>query len=154
MKKIIVSRYRQRLDHLFKQIGGFSEDIEMQAHWAQYICVLVSGFLEISVRSIYSEYAYTKAEHKVANFVENELKSFQNPKMEKILELTRSFSPEWEKFLREKTEGELKDAVDSIVANRNRIAHGEDVGITYHRIKGYYQDAIKVIELIDNQCNK
>jgi hypothetical protein len=114
----------------------------------------VSGFLESSVRAIYSQYAITKAEPKVANFVESELKSFQNPKMERILELTRSFSPQWEEHLRNSTEGELKDAVNSIVANRNRIAHGEDVGITYARIQYYYQKAIRVIELIENQCSE
>ena len=79
------------------------------------------------------------------------LERFYNPKMEKILNLTGKFNLAWENQLRESTEGELKEAIDSIVANRNRIAHGKDVGISYVIIKKYYANAIKVVEMIENQ---
>ena len=46
MKNIEVIRYQQRLDDLFKKIVAFAEDIELQSHWARYLCILVSGFLE------------------------------------------------------------------------------------------------------------
>jgi len=154
MKNIEIVRYQQRLDNLFNRIAIFWEDIELQSHWARYLCILTSGFLEVSVRAIYAQYATTKAAPYIANFVDSQLKGFQNPKMEKILELTRMFNPEWEERLKTATEGELKDAVDSIVANRNKIAHGESVGITYARIHRYYENAVKVVELIDNQCNE
>jgi len=153
MKNIEIVRYQQRLDRLFKQIADFSENIKLQSDWAKYLCVLVSGYLETSVRLTYSQYAKEKAAPYVANFVEGKLKRFQNPNMANILELTRLFSPEWEKSLKKITEGELKDAVDSIVINRHKIAHGESVGITYIRIKNYYKNAIKVVEIINNQCN-
>ena len=154
MKNIEVIRYQQRLDDLFKKIVAFAEDIELQSHWARYLCILVSGFLETSVRAIYSQYANTKAAPYVANYVDSQLQSFQNPNMERILQLARSFSPEWEEHLRSVTQGEPKDAIDSIVANRNRIAHGESVTITYTRIRSYYQNAIKIVELIDEQCGE
>lgn len=152
MSPVEVVRYQQRLDHLFTQIKSFSGDIELQSHWARYLCVLVSGFLETSVRAIYSNYARTKAAPYVANYVEAQLKDFQNPKMEKILQLTREFSPEWEDALRSATDGEPKDAVDSIVANRHRIAHGEWVGITYDAMRRYYQNAVLVVKKVEDLC--
>ena len=147
-----ILRHQQRLDHLFKKIGGIPDDLEMQSHWSRYLCVLVSGFIEVSVQRIYGQYARAKAVPAVANFVETELKYFQNPKMGKILELTKSFSAEWEEALRKKVEGERQDAVDSIVDNRNRIAHGQDVGISFVVVKRYYESVVKVIELINFQC--
>ncbi|MBD1930582.1 MULTISPECIES: HEPN domain-containing protein [Cyanophyceae] len=153
MKNIEVKRERQRIDDLFTKISSLPDDIELKSHWARYLCIRVSGFLENSVRAIYSQYAKKKAVPYVANFVERKLEDFQNPKMEKILQLTGLFSPEWESELRKVTEGELKDAVDSIVSNRHNIAHGRDVGITYVRVKEYYNKALKVIDLIENQCN-
>ena len=105
------------------------------------------------MRIIYSEYVKNKSTLQIANFVESQLDEFQNPKMEKILRLTGLFSREWESNLKKDTEGELKDSVDSIVSNRNNIAHGQDVAITYVRIKTYYQNALKVVDLIENQCN-
>lgn len=154
MKNQEISSNKQRLDNLFKKITAFSTDTDLQSHWARYLCILVSGFLETSVRIIYREYAKKKATPQVANFVEGKLEDFQNPKMEKILQLTGLFSKEWANELRLETEGELKDAVDSIANNRNQIAHGGSVGISYSQIKSYYDRAIEVIELIENQCSK
>ena len=153
MNTLEAVRYKQRLDNLFGQISVFSGNSELQAQWARYLCVLVSGFLETSIRSIYGEFARKTASPYVANFVKCELGSFQNPKMGKILELARAFNPQWANQLEAATEGELKDAVDSVVANKNQIAHGRDVGITYARIKDYYEDVIQVVNLIEGMCS-
>ncbi|NET00416.1 MAG: hypothetical protein F6K62_00870 [Sphaerospermopsis sp. SIO1G2] len=154
MKNTEVIRAKQKLDNVFAKIAQLPEDdIELKSHWARYLCILVSGFLETSVRAIYSEYAKKVSNRNVANFVERKLTDLQNPKMEKILQLTGAFNSEWESNLRIATEGELKDAINSIVANRNNIAHGQDVGITYIRIKEYYEKAVQVINIIENQCN-
>jgi hypothetical protein len=152
MKILEAVRYKQRLDNLFAQVSAFSGQLELQSQWARYLCVLVSGFLEVSISATYNQFAKSRASPEVANFVKSELDDFQNPKMLKIIELTRAFNSEWANELETATEGKLKDAVDSIVANRNRIAHGEDVGITYSRIKNYYEDAIKVVDLIEKIC--
>ena len=152
MKNIEVVRYKTRLDNLFKKVRVLSEDFELQSHWAKYLCVRVSGFLEVAVHEIYSQYAQDKAAQNVANYVTRNLNRFQNPNMTKIISLTNSFNKEWGVSLKEQTEGQLKDAIDSICNDRNRTAHGRDSGITYTRIHGWYQDAIKVIELIEEQC--
>ena len=152
MKTLEAVRYRQRLDNLFSQISAFSGDAELQSQWARYLCVLVSGFLEISICAVYNHFTRQSASPHVANFVKCQLDSFQNPKMGKIIELTRAFNSEWANELEKQTAGRLKDAVDSIVANRHLIAHGRDVGITYARIKSYYEDTIKVIEIIEKNC--
>jgi len=149
-----IVRRKQQLDHVFEQTTSVSQDAEILSHWARYLCVLVSGFLESSIRVLYSQYARTKAAPNVANYVEAQLKYFQNAKMERILELARSFSPQWELELRTSSEGEPKDAVDSIVANKNNIAHGEGVGVTVSRMKRYYESALAVVETIEAQCTR
>lgn len=153
MKNIEVVRYKNQLDELFNKISALSEDLELQSHWSRYLCIRISGFLEVSVRAIYGEYAKEKAAPYVANYVESQLKNFQNPNWEKILNLARSFNPGWADNLESATEGELKDAIISIVTVRHSIAHGGSGGITYRRIKDYYENAVKVVELIENQCN-
>ena len=152
MNTLEAIRYKQRLDNLFGQISVFSGNPELQSQWARYLCVLASGFLETSICAIYNKFTRQSASPQVANFVKCELDGFQNPKMGKILELTRAFNPQWADKLETATEGELKDAVNSIVANKNLIAHGRDVGITYTRIKNYYEEAIKVVDLIEKMC--
>lgn len=84
---------KQRLDALFSQVASFASDIELQSHWARYLCILVSAFIETSLLAIYTEYANRRAQPDVASFVRSRLKGFQNPYMNKILDLTGAFNP-------------------------------------------------------------
>ena len=88
MKNVELTRFQDRLDDLFGRIGSLTDDLEMQAHWAKYLCILCSGFLETSVRAIYRQHVRACAAPHVVNFVETKLKAFQNPRMQKILELS------------------------------------------------------------------
>jgi len=151
MSLIEITRQRQRLDDLFQKAKNLP-DPEIQSHWCRYLCVLVSGFLENSVRLTYSEYARKRANELVADFVQNRLQQFQNPKMGPILDLTSAFSQEWKERLEDQTSGQLSESVNSIVGNRNKIAHGESVGLTMHALIQYYQDAQEVINLVRQQC--
>ncbi len=154
MRSSTIVREQQYLDNLFAKISQIQrispDDIDLQAHWARYLCIVVSGFLENSISTIYIEYAKKKATPQIVNFVEKKLEKFQNPRMEKIFQLMASFDEEWGKQLRIRTEGEIKDAVNSIVDLRNRIAHGKFVNTTYITIKNYYQSSKKLLDVIED----
>jgi len=152
MKQLEVWRRKQQLDNLFRQIARFKGDDELVAHWSRYLCVLVCGFIEIAVFEIYNEFARNKSHGFIANYVQRQLSKFQNPKMEKIVSLAGSFNGLWRDKLKEATDGELKDAVDSIVNNRNNIAHGRNSDITFGRMEEYYKKAVKVIDILENLC--
>ena len=152
MKNRIAVQAKDRLDGLFNKVNEFAGDLELQSHWARYLCVRVSGFIEISVRAILVEYAKNRSDRSIANYVERQLNRFQNPNMERLVQLLRSFNPAWADELKDATKGEPKDAIDSIRANRNRIAHGENANITYATISQYYQNVLTVIDLIEKQC--
>ena len=151
MSLLEITRQRQRLDDLIQKARHLS-DPETQSHWSRYLCVLVSGFLENSVRITYTEYARSRADASVADFVENRLRQFQNPKMGTIIELAGGFNQEWRKSLEIDTKGQLGESVNSIVNNRHKIAHGESVGLTLHTLIQYYSDAVKVVDLLRQQC--
>ena len=154
MKHSDIIRYQERLEYLFSQLVVLPENFELRSHWARYLCILVSGFLETSIHAIFSQYARETAAPHVANFVQRKLKEHRNPTMVEILELMRLFSPEWGTRLSKEIKEEFRDAVDSIVANSEKLAHGEDVEITYTRIYRYYQDAARLVELIEGLCTK
>jgi hypothetical protein len=104
------------------------------------------------VRRIFSQYAVSHGDSNVARYVGDQLKWFQNPKMENIYLLARRFSPGWEAELRSATAGELKDAIDSVVNNRHKIAHGESVGLSFVVLGEYYKRVIRVVELLETKC--
>lgn len=153
MKHIEIVRREQRLDSLFAKVRREARDPELQSHWARYLCILVSGFLETSIRTIFARYSSERTHPRVAAFVTAQLGFLQNPKMGKILELVGKFSAEWAEQLEIDTQGEIKAAVNSIVANRNRIAHGEDVSLGMVGLVGYYKSAKKLVRLIERQCD-
>lgn len=151
MRNIDSVRYRSRLNHLFEQISAV-DDIELMSHWARYLCVLLSGFIETSLQSIYCDYARRTSNTCVTNYVASKLRRFTNPNMQDILSLVSAFNPKWREDLENVTTEEIKDSIDSVIANRNQIAHGGDVGITYTRVKRYYENVIKLIDLIESNC--
>lgn len=139
-------------DALLKTRGSFLEDDELQAHWVRYLCIRVSGFLENALRHIYVDYARSNATKYVSNYVERQLERMPNPMMDRICGLTKAFNPQWESELRNTTELEVKESINSIIRNRNKIAHGESVNLTYTDIRRWYKNAVSVLRLIDDQC--
>jgi hypothetical protein len=154
MKNVQIASHKDRLDALFSKVGSLGGDSEMQSHWSRYLCVLVSGFIEASVRGLLADFAVNKSHRSIAAFVDRHLEGFQNPKMEKILALVGSFCEDWQNKLRASTNGELKDAIDSVVANRHLIAHGRSVNISFVTIKDYYSRTVKVVDLLEQQLSE
>ena len=152
MKPADVHRFEQRLALLFQRASALSDDIELQAHLARYLCVLISGYLETAIAEVYSEYAKRKGHPHLAAYVHRQMSRFQNPNMTKVLALVRDFNPAWAEQLRVSTQGEIKDSVDSLVANRHRIAHGQSVGVSLAYARQYYKGAVRLIDLIQEQC--
>ena len=149
-----LTRQHQKLEWLLKKTKEASgEDLELQAHWARYVCVRAAGFMENALGEVYSEYARRCGNTKVSNFVSASVSSIQNPKAQRFLDTAGQFSREWseelEAFL---DQNGRRDAVNSIMANRHLIAHGQDSGITIVRVTEYLEKCIEVIEFIETQC--
>ncbi len=152
MTSIRIVSYRQRLDNLFDQVKEFTDNSELQAQWSRYLCILVAGFIEKSLQEILYKYTNDKAAPNVANYVYSRLKRFTNPNMEDILTLLGAFQTTWRSETESVAEGKLKTHVDSVMALRNLIAHGENTGISYTRIKEYYQSILRLVEHIESIC--
>jgi hypothetical protein len=130
-------------------------DIEVQSHWAKYLCVLVAGFLENALAEVYSDYCRSAANSSVANFATAALGRIQNPKVEMFLRVTKAFNKSWSENIESFLEIDgRKDAINSIMANRHRIAHGKDSNITVARVNEYFVKSLEVIEFMENQCNQ
>lgn len=144
-----ITRYKQRIESLFSKVDeATGDDLELASHWACYLCVLISGLLEASIRILYGDLASSRASPEVASYVKKQLEQFRNPSFEKIFQLTQSFSPEWAQRLKSGVGQEVEFAVNSIVTNRHNIAHGRSVTLTVVQLKQYYQSVVKLIDAI------
>jgi hypothetical protein len=150
-----LNRQLQRLRRLFGETAAVSSgNLELQAHWAQHLCVLVAGFLENAIEEIFGDFVKAAASEPVARFAMSALSRVQNPKANRFVEVAKSFKDSWgenlEVFL---DQSGRRDAIDSIMANRHQIAHGGYSGITVARVRDYLDKSIEVIDFIENQCS-
>ena len=154
MKNAEIKRQISSLRLLLKNTSEATKgDLELQAHWARYLCVSAAGILENSVAEIYGAFVKGAASELVANFVEARLDQIRNPNAEKFVQIARSFKVSWgddlEQFL--KVDAQRKDAIDSIMNNRHQISHGNSSGITVARVSAYLDKAEEVLEFIETQ---
>lgn len=150
-----ITRQIQQLQSLFSSTAiACGGDIEMQAHWARYLCILCAGFLENSLKEVYATFVSNAASPPVARFTISTLNKVQNPKTTKFIDTARSFKSQWgddlEIFV---NQDGRREAINSIMNNRHQIAHGKVVDITIARIKDYFGKSIQVIEFIEDQCD-
>jgi len=145
-----IHRLRGRLDAAFKRAPDSTADLEFQADFAKYLCVLVSGYLESALCALLLGYSQSRSAPEVASFVERQLGPWTNPKAEKIIDLFGTFSPGWRDDLMTFLVDQRKDSLNSLVALRHKIAHGESVGTSLSQIRAHYSVVNDVIEHIAN----
>jgi len=153
-----ISRLRLRLDATLARAPLATADIEVQSDFAKYFCVLVSGFLENAIIALILDVAQKRSAPEIALFVERQLDHWTNPSCGKIIQLIGNFSPDWRISMEEYLVDERKDAVNSLVALRHKIAHGESVGTSLGQVKNYYTTGLEVVnfvaDLVDPVDNK
>lgn len=143
---------RRRVDAAFARATTLTAgDIEVQADFAKYLCILVSGYVEVAVSELAIEHCRTRAAPTVHTYAASQLERLQNLNAERLLQVVGSFNPQWRTTLESFMAGQRKDALDSVVDLRNKIAHGESVGVTLNRIRGYYTSIKEIVDFLENQ---
>ncbi len=155
MRSLKLSRQVQSLKALISRTqSATATDIEIQSHWAKYLCILVAGFLENAISDVYADFCTRASSVNVANFASATLSRIKNPKTSRFIEVATTFNRTWGEELKQFVEDDgRKEAINSIMANRHHIAHGRGSNITVARVKEYFEKSIDVIEFIEDQCS-
>lgn len=148
MNCFLAYKQKQRVDNLFRLASECGANPELQAHYSRYLCVVCSGYVEESVRCIFKDYAAARAPQ-ASGVVTRYLSRFQNPKASLIVDLARLFDSQWAATFETNIDGEIADAINSVVNTRNQIAHGSDVDISLLRMRDYYRAINRAIGMLD-----
>lgn len=115
----------QRLDATFARIKKFdSGNLELQSDFAKYLCVLVSGYIETAMGLIIQEHARQNGSLSLQRYVGARMNKFTNANPQKIIDLLGSFKDGWRHDIEEFLDRDRRAAINSIITNRHRIAHG------------------------------
>jgi hypothetical protein len=143
-----VGRLRRRLDATLARAPAVTTDIEIQPDFAKYFVILISGFLENALTTLLLDVAQRRSAPEIAVFVESQLEYWTNPNCERILQLLGNFSPDWRLAAEVYLVDERKAALNSLVALRHKIAHGESVGTSLGQVKAYYLTVVDIVEFL------
>ncbi len=140
------------LDFVFNEIDKKITDSQVQSYLTQYLSVLICGVYEDIIENLLFEFVKKDPiSVETLNFIFNSIdKGFRNPNSGNIKSMMRNFNPPWVDQLNLVVTRSEWDALESVVANKNKIAHGESSTITYVLIKQYYTESKKVIIALDS----
>lgn len=156
MKSVELNRQAAALRHLIKRVGHdpSTRALEMQSHWARYICVLSAGYVENTIRDIYGQYVHKNSySAPVIRYATKQLDGVQNPRPDRLVKIAASFDPVWGRDLETHlTQNFRSDAVNAIMSNRHLIAHGRSSNITVSQISLYLGKVVEIAEFMEAQC--
>lgn len=156
MRKQDLVTKKERLDRLFEYYDRLpATEPELRAHWVRYLVVLTSGYLETSVSYIYSGYAEGKSAPRIIRYIAARLESPGNLKMVRLERLIREFGDDWFDELKTRPDfDQIRSAVDSVVSNRNNVAHGDEISTTIRQLREYYDVVVTLVDILYEQCDR
>lgn len=144
-----VARRRQRIVALLGTINGAGLGAELTAHYARYLCVLVSGYAEQSVKELVTQYSRSRSSAPIQRYVGKQVGLVRNIDYERLKQLIEAFDPDWWRTLSQARQDEL-EAFGSVAAVRNSISHGGDGAITIATLTQYFQ---QISDVLDDLCD-
>lgn len=148
-----IDEKRKRIEFLFEAAPkAVGDSFELRSHWARYVCVVVSGYIESSIRQLLTGYCADRSSPAVARYAASKIRWFQNAEMDRIVDLFCQFDPAWEQEILHGIDDEHKAAVNSIIGNRHSVAHGDTSSITISSLRTWYGKANEVIDLLVGLC--
>ena len=133
---------------------GAALELEHDAHWAKYTCVLISGYIEQSVKEIFLEHVADKSSGRVKNYVKSTWPNAKNMNSAALVEIVNNLEPAWaEELGKWIDEKERKKEINEIIKWRNNIAHGKEsatTNVTLNSVKEKFRVASELIDYIES----
>ena len=138
---------------VFERAAAANATAEVESDLARHLCVLVSGFVEKSVAELLAAFARRVGSPVLQNYVENSLRRLTNVNKEKLLQLLGAFEADWYKEYAAFVVDEREAALNSVVALRNQIAHGELSTLSLGRMREYWGGIQKIIDHLEDKLD-
>lgn len=127
-------------------------DPKLQSFLAIYLAVLASGVYEDVIETLFSSYAAKNGNPQIQNFFRETLnKTFRNPDSGKVKEFLNRVDTDWgakfDGILR--AGGGTTSGMDSIVNNKNQIAHGGMSSATVADVEKFHAQALAVLDAVE-----
>lgn len=143
-------QYIRDLDSL-KTKTEKEDDEEVKSYLVKLLCVRTAGLLEVFLKTRISEYSKNKVPKEISRFLTSKFKDITNLKSSRFEEVLTTFSVDWgDKFRGYMEDHEQeKSSLDSVIAHRHNIAHGQPSNIGSASMVQYYNDVKAIVVYLD-----
>ncbi len=143
-------QYIRDLDSL-KTKTEKEDDEEVKSYLIKLLCVRTAGLLEVFLKTRISEYSKDKVPKEISRFLTSKFRDITNLKSSKFEDVLNSFSVDWGEKFREYLDGheQEKSSLDSVIAQRHSIAHGQPSNISSASMVQYYADVKSIVAYLD-----
>jgi hypothetical protein len=126
-----------KIDHIFKLSKALPVSADtpyVQAELCKYCCILASAAIDVCLEDCLLEYAEKSKDHRITAFVQDRLGRARNPTIGTICSVLHAFDHSWRQRIDQYADQKIRSDVNSIVHNRNEIAHGRNSQISFGRL--------------------
>lgn len=119
-----------------------------------YAVIKCCGTIEYCFKTIISDFHSTSS-NQAKNYIENTfLNSSMNPSKDNICKSLKQFDDQWLASFKnllnlEPNKSRIDSSLSSLNQARNSFAHGSNPAISFASLVTYFQDARKIIEILD-----
>jgi hypothetical protein len=146
--RLQVGRLKQGLDETFARVDAIdTSKFELRSDMARYLCVLVTGYVELAVQELTIEWCRRQSSPSVTRYASGQLRRIQNVNGRRLKDVLGFFESTWRQRVESEYSEEV-DALDSLYGNRHLIAHGSSVGLTVVQMHDYYERVQRIVDLL------
>lgn len=145
----------QRIDALVKNLESFAEEADpiVQNVFANHLVLAGAGLVEKSVIVILSEFSAKRGCPPLSSYVEQTVSYHNSLNCEKIEKILGGFDKNWWVSVVGLAPESSRAAVDSLKALRDQIAHGRPNGTGFATVRGYYTEAKRFVNCLNDVVN-
>lgn len=156
MNSEYIQKRLEYIDALVEYFKDISMDEELESHAAKYLTVIISGTYEDIIKNTMTTFIHNQTNKKeVSAFASKQIDIiFRNPTKKNTKEFIEKFNKEWMKELNENIENDKWEALDSIVNNKNLVAHGKSSQITLANLIEHYENSKNIMLELNQTISK
>jgi hypothetical protein len=133
-----------------KRVEKFRGDREITADLEAYLVVLISGIYEDCLEYLINKRSTRSGDIEIAAFIEKTLDiQLRNPNWERLMDILGRFSKKWVTKMNKIIRNQAKADLNTIVVNKNAVAHGNISNLTLGEIKTCHKNCKSIFEKLE-----
>lgn len=151
MKSANAQSLLQQIDVAISDINGFTAISPLEkSYLAKFLIVFICGIYEETIETIINEMSQQNSTPEISSFVSQTMNAtFRNPDIDNVCKCLSRFNRTWKTQIKNLPQQD-KGALNSIVNNKNALAHGQPVTVSLSDVIQFYNDSKNIILYIDN----